>query len=335
MKIENCFFTSFNKAYAAQAILMAESIRMHHGPDAKIYAVMVDKLTSVEKKYFDVFDEIIDPEDLNIPNFKAWIFGLDIIEAATAVKPFALCYLLERYTQVTYLDPDTCVYSKLDEILDPSTSWDIALTPHQIEPKIERWLIESTELESLRFGAFNLGFLSVRSTENGKYISNWWRDRCYEYCISEPERGLFTDQKFFDLAPALFKGVFVLRHSGYNVASWNLRERYIEFKDETLCANGLNLRFCHYTKASHIGALALERMLTDGNFFLELFYIYIQKLIEKRAVLIDLNLKWHYGFFNDGSQIDDQVRVNFRNFSDRFQYQNPFANTFNFDNISN
>ena len=335
MKTRHCFFTSFNKAYAAQAIIMAESIRMHHGPEVQIYAVMVDKLDAIEKRYFDVFDEIIDPENLNIPNFYAWIFGLDIIEAATAVKPFALCYLLERYDQVTYLDPDTCVYSKLEEILDPSNSWDIALTPHQIEPKTERWLIESTELESLRFGAFNLGFLSVRSNDNGRSIATWWRDRCYEYCIAEPERGLFTDQKFFDLAPALFRGVLVLRHSGYNVASWNLRERYLEFKDEALCANGITLRFCHYTKASHIGALALERMLLDGNFFLELFYIYIQKLIEKREELTDLNLKWHYGYFSNGSKIDDQVRVKFRNLSDRFKYLNPFSQTFNFECISN
>ena len=75
MKTGHCFFTSFNKAYAAQAIIMAESIRMHHGPEARIYAVMVDKLYSIEKKYFDVFDEIIDPENLNIPNFNASIYG--------------------------------------------------------------------------------------------------------------------------------------------------------------------------------------------------------------------------------------------------------------------
>lgn len=333
MKGSHCFFTSFNKAYAAQAIIMAESIRMHHGDDAKIYAVIVDKVNKAESRYFDIFDEIIDPQNLNIPNFNAWIFGLDIVEAATAVKPFALCHLLEHYSQVTYLDPDTCVYSKLEEILDIKNTWDIVLTPHQIEPKIEKWLIESTELESLRFGAFNLGFLSVRATENGIKIGRWWRDRCYDYCISDPDNGLFTDQKFFDLAPALFNGVFVLRHSGYNVASWNLRERYLQFDDEKLTANGLLLRFCHYTKASHIGALALERMLTEGNFFLELFYVYIEKLIEKREILIDLDPNWSYGYFEDGTKIGNDLRVRFREFSDRFKYQNPFSNRFDFKNM--
>lgn len=332
MIANHCFFTSFNKAYAPQAILLAESIRRHHGSDIKIYGLLVDELNEDEAHYLRIFDCILKPTELNIPNFKAWIFGLNIVEAATAVKPFALCHLLETFSQVTYLDPDILVYSKLHEIVDPLSSWDVAITPHQISPKSERWLIESTELESMRFGVYNLGFLSVKSSDNGKQVARWWRDRCYDYCIIAPERGLFTDQKFFDLAPAIFSGIHVLRHPGYNVASWNLQERYIKFENQDLRVNGFPLRFCHFTKASHIGAVAVERMLTKGNFFLELFYAYVSQLNEKKASLSGLSERWKYGFFTDGSEIDPDQRLQFRLLkAGRFEYDNPFVKNWTID----
>ena len=34
--------------------------------------------------------------------------------------------------------------------------------------------------------------------------------------------GVYTDQRWCDLVPALFDGVKVLRDPGLNVASWNL-----------------------------------------------------------------------------------------------------------------
>ena len=326
MSIGHCIFTTFNKAYAAQAICMAESFRSNHGSEIKIIAVIVDVLTEQEKNYFSIFDEIIYPKDLNIPHFDAWIFGLDIFEAATAMKSFAFCYLLDRYSHVTYVDPDTICYSKLEEVLDPSCSWDLALTPHYIEPKSGRWLVESTELESLKFGVYNLGFLSIRSTSNGKVIARWWRDRCYEYGVTNAKKGLYADQKFFDLALCLFDRVHILKHDGYNVASWNLSERTVEFINNELTSNLLPLRFCHYTKALSTGALVMEQMHIKDSLFIELLYVYISMLREKNATFMNFNNKWHYGFFKDGTEISSDIKIKFRNLVDRFELGNPFNN---------
>jgi len=324
MRKSHCFFTSFNKAYAAQALLLAESIRRYHGPDHKIYALLVDELTEEESHYLRAFDKVICASELNIPNFKNWIFGLSIVEAATAVKPFALCHLLDNYSQVTYLDPDTLVYSRLDEILDSPAKWDVALTPHQTTPQTERWLVEATELESLRFGVYNLGFLTVKSSTNGKLVAKWWKERCYDYCVSEPERGLFTDQKLFDLAPAIFSGIHVLRHRGYNVATWNLRERNLSFSNQKLTVDQFPLRFCHFTKASHIGAAALARMVSGDNFFIELFFSYVSQLLEKKERINGLSQSWSYGVFNDGSEISTELKIQFRRLRNRLEYVDPF-----------
>ena len=320
----HCFFTSFNKAYAAQALLLADSVRRNYGSDAKLYAVMVDELKPAERRYFGEFDEIITLESLNIPNLRHWLFGLDIVEAATAVKPFALCHLLEHYPQVTYLDPDTYLFDRLVEVTDLKDKWDTTLTPHQVAPQAEKWVVESTELESLRFGVYNLGFISVRASRNGLALAKWWRDRCYDYCVSEPERGLFTDQKFFDLAPALFAGVRVLRHPGYNLATWNLRERHCAAGPEGGLVNGEPLRFCHFTKATHIGALALERMMGAPSLFEELFFSYLARLREKRLGLSALDTRWAWGHYAQGEPITCEARRAFRSRKDRFTLPDPY-----------
>lgn len=313
MANNQCFYTSFNKAYGAQAIILAESLRRVYGHTVDIVALMVDDLTDDESQNFSVFDRIWLAKDLGIPKFRQWIFGLNIVEAATAVKPFALCCLLEEYEHVTYLDPDICVYSCLKEIDGPKAKWDISLTPHQTVAQSEPWLIESTELESLRFGVYNLGFLSVRATKEGRKAAAWWRDRCYEYCVEDVARGLFTDQKLFDVAPAYFSGVNIIRHPGYNVATWNLRERKVEFTGKELTSNGLPLRFCHFTKATHVGALAMDRMIEGNNAFEELFFSYLARLNEIRLELAGMDTNWAYGFFSDGTPIDGETRRQYRN----------------------
>ncbi len=324
--MSHCIFTTFDKAYAAQAICMAESFKLHHGAEIKIIAVIVDVLTEQENNYFTVFDEIINPIDLHIPHFDSWIFGLNIFEAARAIKSFAFCYLLDRYSHVTYVDPDTICFSKLEEVLDLSYSWDLALTPHHIEPKKGRWLVEATEIKSLKFGVYNLGFLSIRATSNGKAIARWWCDRCYEYGVVDAKKGLYVDQKFFDLAPALFTGVHILRHDGYNVAFWNLTERTIKLSNNELTSNGLPLRFCHYSDAKSVGSLAIEFIRIKDSFFIELLYVYITKLKETDESLINFNNKWHYEFFDDGTKIPSDIKMKFRKLADRVKFVNPFSN---------
>lgn len=322
---KRCFYTSFNKAYAPQALILAESVRRAYGDGVDIVALMVDELTESERPLFAAFDRVVLASELGIPNFKSWIFGLNIVEAATAVKPFALCNLLGQYEHVTYLDPDIVVYSQLEELETSKAKWDIALTPHQTVPQSESWLVEATELESLRFGVYNLGFLSVKATPEGKKAAEWWRARCYDYCVEDVERGLFTDQKLWDGAPALFAGVNIIRHPGYNVATWNLRERTISLQPNSLTSNNSPLRFCHFTKATHIGALAMDRMIHGANDFDQLFYGYLAKMSEKKAQLATMSTKWSFGFYDDGEAIPAEARRQFRGMREkRWALSDPF-----------
>ncbi|HTM18354.1 MAG TPA: hypothetical protein VL135_15690, partial [Terracidiphilus sp.] len=69
-----------------------------------------------------------------------------------------------------------------------------------------------------------------------------------QYGYYEPQVGLAVDQKWVDLAPALFPGLKILRDPGLNVAYWNLHERVISKRDERWFVNDeVPLRFFHYS----------------------------------------------------------------------------------------
>ena len=64
---------------------------------------------------------------------------------------------------------------------------------------------------------FNLGFLAVRNCPEGQRLARWWAERLKMACWDNPEMGLFTDQRWMDLAPALFPTIGILHDPGITV----------------------------------------------------------------------------------------------------------------------
>ena len=110
----------------------------------------------------------------------------------------------------------------LEQLLRQHT---ILLTPHQFVPETTTQAIVHNEQCSLRNGVYNLGFLAVRMTGQGRQFIDWWAERLRSYCYDEVENGLFTDQRWVDLAPAFFDDIAIVREPQYNVATWNLTHR--------------------------------------------------------------------------------------------------------------
>ena len=68
------------------------------------------------------------------------------------------------------------------------------------------------------------------------------------FCHNQIDCGLFTDQRWVDLAPAFFEGLKILRDPGYNVATWNLTHRTVAGSLESgLTVNGRPLCFFHFS----------------------------------------------------------------------------------------
>ena len=47
---------------------------------------------------------------------------------------------------------------------------------------------------------------------------NWWAERLYLFCYDDIQNGVFTDQKWIDLAPCFFD-TYIFKHHGYDFAT--------------------------------------------------------------------------------------------------------------------
>ena len=232
---------------------------------------------------------------------------------------------------VIYLDPDIAVFATLEHVTALLEQHPVILTPHLTSPEKTLVGVVENEIGSLKHGSYNLGFIAVRNSDEGRRFAEWWQERLLTFCYDDIPAGLFTDQKWCDLVPSLFPGVQILRDPGYNVAGWNLSSRKIEIDaDGTFLAAGVPLRFFHFTKLNSVGEALIQRHSQNDAAF-ELVRWYRERL--ERAPRRSLPPGfWAFANFKDGEAIQQRQRLLYRNHSElRETFKNPFlsgANTF-------
>lgn len=296
-------FSIVSPNYRHYTEVLMDSVRRHH-PEWDRFVLIVGGEARAGEVSLD---------ELPLPDRRRFTFRYTILELNTAVKPWMFEYVFARgYDRVVYLDPDIVLYAPLAE-LDPNAF--LTLTPHLTGsiPGDDH----PSERSILLAGTYNLGFLAVtRQPPLDRFLA-WWQEKLEFQCVHDVARGLFVDQKWLDLAPGLFPGVAILRHDGYNVAYWNLGQRTVKIDGDAITVNGQPLRFFHFsgvdpdthdmvskhdlvTRRSEIGD---ARRLIDE---------YGRAL---RAAGHDENKRAPYvfGFFNDGTRINDGARISYRN----------------------
>ncbi|MEX3017125.1 hypothetical protein [Gymnodinialimonas hymeniacidonis] len=335
-------FSSFTYSYLDRARVLAQSLRQRH-PEWHLCAVVTDLPPdgSSQDDLLVDFDTILTAEDLLAdeigPRFSSWMFCHNIVEACTAVKGRALAHLLDKpdAEKVFFFDPDIAVFDDLSSLVTALDDADILLTPHQLdpEPRTNAVAIGDNEIASLKWGAYNLGFVGVANTPDGEGLrfAKWWGDRLLDWCQDNLPKGLFTDQKWCDLVPSFFDDVHVLRDPGCNVASWNLSQRRLAFTEAgDITVNKAPLRFFHFTKLGPVGDQMTRRYAHDNPEVLEVWAWYKRAVAKANAPEIPARY-WHYGTFSNGRRIPDEVRQLYRDradlraaFSDPFDVENGF-----------
>jgi hypothetical protein len=198
----------------------------------------------------EVFAEgaVIAPADVfRHDAYMALARNYDVSELATAVKPTVMRHLLDQhYECVLYFDPDITVFAPLAAVIEPLADNDIVLTPHTTEP-VPLDGKRPTEIDLLRGGAYNLGFIGVANTPPARAMLAWWAERLERYCLDDVSFGLFFDQKWIDLVPALFPRTAIVQHRGCNVAYWNLHSRPLGASDPPRLVSGEPVIFFHFS----------------------------------------------------------------------------------------
>lgn len=321
-------YSSFTFSYLNRARVLFHSLRRFH-PDWELVALITDEPPPgfAFDPAREPFDRVVWAGDLGIPDFDSWLFKHDVVEVCTAVKgPFIHQACQSGADVVIYLDPDTCLFERLDPLIELLADHDIVLTPHIIDPNDEPLAILDNDLAASRTGIFNLGFVAIRTRGEGARFAKWWNDRLLSFCYDDIPAGLFVDQRWCDHVPALFDRVKVLRDPGYNVASWNLSKRTISIdRDGVLTVNGQSLRFWHFTKLGPLGDVMTNRYAGD-NFQVHEIWNWYRRQVAAAGDPAIPERWWAYQAYADGTPIPKPDRVLYRGRPDlQAAYPHPFA----------
>lgn len=294
--------------YISKALVLFKTYREHHS-DHDFFLVLVDRKCDLGIDQPGL--SLIWAEDLPVDNFLQHAFEYDVIEFNTNVKAASLKLLLKSYSAVLYLDPDIRVYSPLSSVLDALRTSSVVVTPHANTPILDGK--KPDDLELLKFGAFNLGFVAVSRCDEGLAFLDWWSDRCLNHGFYEPQLGLAVDQKWVGLAPCFFPNLRVLHDEGLNVAFWNLHERELTRFNDSWFVNGkVPLKFVHFSSFSTSSPESIAQKQTrfaagSRPDFIELAESYAKELLEHSS---DKFSRHPYGFdfFDDGTYVTPALR---------------------------
>lgn len=240
--------TIVSRNYLALSLTLAYSFLDTHQGSLFFIAIVdsherIEEIPEREGLYF------IPYESIPIPDSRVFKYRYSILELNTAVKPYALSYVLDKYPKVDkllYIDPDIKVYGCLRDAWDALDASNICVTPHLLSPLNDKK--SPSEINILQSGSYNLGFIGIRRSDDSEKLLEWWKERLFLDCRVDIPAGLFTDQKWIDLIPGYFEKCIIIRRHEYNAAYWNLHERSCRL-DSAMQAyiNNKPLRFFHFS----------------------------------------------------------------------------------------
>ena len=310
---------------------LAESFFRFH-PDDEFYLLLVDRLPE-DFVSRNPAVHVVEVEKLGLPGFRALAFKYNILELNTAVKPSFLKYLFEKGAdKVIYFDPDIYLFDSLEVIYDALDTASAVLTPHLLSPTPDPEHVYENDL--LVTGVFNLGFVAVSNSSQGRRFLDWWEERCLQFGFEDLRCGLFVDQKWLIHAPCFFDNIHILRHAGCNVAYWNLYERALSETAEGYVVNGHSpLVFFHFSgyKPSMPNELSTKLRVKQeiDPALRQLLLLYGDRLKANGA---DFYRKYPYayGHFSDGSPVTTLVRRLYSVTMDQWGIDDPFDATASF-----
>ncbi|NUU35665.1 glycosyltransferase family 4 protein [Pseudomonas sp. C2B4] len=305
---DTCIFTIVSNNYLHYANTMFESLK-EHCPQADLVLGLCDAKTA--ETDCPAADDIVAIDQLDIPQLGTFIYQYSILELNTAIKPYLIELLMKRgYRKVIYFDPDIRIFRSLDEMLALLDQHNVLLTPHLTD------ILDDgkapTELQILQAGSYNLGYIALRTCEETLKLAKWWQDKLYKECVVDLPRNLFVDQKWMDLVPSMFEGVYVNRDPSWNIAYWNLNHRTLErLADGNYTVDGRPLTFFHFSGFS-IEASTLSkhqnRFNKNASSALRDICTFYEQALQRNGIERFKRLPYAFSKFADGVPVPDAAR---------------------------
>lgn len=329
------YFTICSLNYIAYALTLHNSLKLSDPQAAKEFWLILADEPDDDAVLKTLPFQVVLAKDLNIPTFWDMAMRYSIMEFNTAVKPAAFKHLINDrgYSEVVYLDPDILVVRALTDVHEAlSGGADIVLTPHTVAPLEDGF--DPDDQRIMQTGIFNLGFLACRNSIATLDLLNWWDRRMIAGCRVDLENGIFVDQKYMDLAPVFCEAAYILRHTGYNIAYWNLPNRKVSKSDNTWLADGKPAHFFHFSGvvADDPDVFSKHQNRFDPNDIGELKSLFLEYLarLKRNGHNTWRKMSYCYGKFSDGSDIPPIYRKIYQQFCkpSTLPYENVFQSDF-------
>lgn len=295
-------FTIVSCNYLAEARVLMQSVA-EHWPEVRRTVFVTDSPAGKFDPRREEF-EVLEVKNVGVPRVRHLAFAFSASEFCYLAKPYCAQYLLSKgdADAVVYLDADMLLLerpTRLEEMLAKHT---IVLTPHRIFPDTN----ETLHISEMKGGTFNAGFFATSKQSEARDFLTWWGNQ-----IREPANirmDWHNDQSWLNLVPGYFPGMEILRHPGYNVAFWNIRERELAKKTGgPWTCRGESLVLFHFSlfdpscPGELTGAVDYAR-IGPNPALEELLYFYAEKL---QAAGWEECHQWRYdhGKFKDGKVI--------------------------------
>lgn len=240
-------FTICSNNYLGAAKVLVESVKKYH-PEFEVYIGLVDE-PDASIDYTSFGCTILPAKEVPMPDIEEMSKRFNIVELNTTVKPFYFKHFFFTLgaAAAIYLDPDIEVFSRLVEVEKGLSQAMVTLTPHMFSPVDDE--LGPNDRHVLPTGVFNLGFIALRRNELLANFLDWWADRCVKYGYRRTNEGLFYDQIWMNYVPTFYESYYIIRDPGYNMANWNLHERYLSqgINGIWLVNNKYKLAFFHYS----------------------------------------------------------------------------------------
>jgi hypothetical protein len=244
------YCTYFDHNYLARGVALYHSLQ-RHAPGSRLWVLCLSEpcyRTIVELNLPNLIPRRLTDFETADPEVAATRPHRSTIEYYFTLSPAWKLYVLNQEPLaewVTYLDGDLYFFASPDPIYNEMGNAAFGIIPHRFPDRLAHML---------RFGIYNVGWVSTRRCEEGIAALSWWRERCIEWCYDRVEDGRFADQRYLDRLPELFPNVHIVRHLGANLAPWNIANYRVAWLNETVMIDGrYPLLFFHFQGVKRVG----------------------------------------------------------------------------------
>ena len=304
-----CTVITHNRIAYARALF--DSVNQHNS-GFSCYALVIDAPAKTAELRETGF-EIISLHSLQLDRATDLLFQYTPFELCCALKPAVLRFLFEKlgHEQAIYLDSDILVLSALGGLLEQFDSFDILVTPHLDAPYPADGK-KPDDAHVMLSGVFNLGFIGVKNSEQGRAFLQWWMGKLEDGCVQDHFNGIFVDQKYVDMAIGMFHGLGIVRDPGCNVAYWNLHSREVSQDGNQWRSNGVPLLFYHFSDfdPSRPGVLSghQDRFQLEALPALQALFLHYCEQLERHGLKQTRDLPCGYARYSNGRRISPATR---------------------------